>query len=103
MRVMVKFRIPTAGGNNDLKAGKLDKVIPQLMEDLKPEAAYFYPDQGLRAGHFIVQMDESSQVLEITERVWYAFGGDVEMTPVMSAEDIQKAIPSAAGIAQKYA
>ena len=29
-------------------------------------------------------------------------GGKVEMTPVMSAEDIQKALPSVPGIIAKY-
>jgi hypothetical protein len=102
VRVMVKFRFPTPSGNDMLKAGRLDEVFPKLMEDLKPEAAYFYPDQGMRAGHFILQMEDSSQVLEIGERMWFAFGGDVEMTPVMSAEDIQKGLPSAPGIAERY-
>jgi hypothetical protein len=102
MRVMVKFRFPTAGGNDALKAGRIDKVLPKIMEDLKPEAAYFYPDEGLRAGHFIVQMKDSSEVLEIGERLWFGLGGTVEMVPVMSAEDIQKGLPSVPGIVSRF-
>ena len=102
MRVMVKFRFPTPAGNEGLKAGRVGKVLAQIMEDLKPEAAYFYPSEGLRAGHFIVQIDEPTQVLEIGERLWFGLGGEVEMTPVMNAEDIQKALPSVPGIVAKY-
>ena len=47
---MVKFRVPTAGGNDALKAGRIDKVLPKIMEDSKPEAAYFYPDEGSGPG-----------------------------------------------------
>lgn len=102
MRVMVKFRFPTESGTEAMKSGRIATLLPQLLEDLKPEAAYFYPDEGLRAGHFIVDMTESSQVLEVGERLWFALGGTVEMTPVMSPEDIQKAMPAGEGIAKKY-
>jgi hypothetical protein len=102
MRVMVKFRFPTVSGTDALKAGRIDKVLPKIMEDLKPEAAYFYADEGLRAGHFVVQMKDSSQVLEIGERLWIGLGGTVEMVPVMSAEDIQKALPSVPGIVARF-
>jgi hypothetical protein len=91
--MMVKFRFPTDNGNDLLKGGRMDKILPQIMEDLKPEAAYFYPEEGLRAGHFIVQVDDSSQILEIGERLWLGLGGDVEMVPVMAPEDLQKLFP----------
>ncbi len=103
MRVMVKFTIPTEGGNEALKGGRIGKLLPQLMEDLKPEAAYFYPHDGLRAGHFIINMSDSSQIVEVSERIWFALRGSVELVPVMSAEDIQKGLPSVPGIVAKYA
>lgn len=103
MRVMVKFRFPTESGNAALKSGRIAKVLPQIMEDLKPEAAYFYSENGIRAGHFIVNMTDSTQILEIGERLWFGLGGEVEAVPVMSAEDIQKAMPSIPGIVAKYA
>ena len=77
-------------------------MLPKLLEDLKPEAAYFYAEDGLRAGHFIVQMKDSTQILEIGERVWFALGGHVEMVPVMNGDDIQKAMPSLPSIVSKF-
>ena len=103
MRVMVKFNFPTQGGNDALKAGKIGIVLPRIMEDLKPEAAYFYSEKGQRGGHFIVNMTDSSQVLEIGERLWFGLGGDVEMVPVMNADDIQKGLPSVPGIVSRFA
>ena len=102
MRVMVKFRFPTESGNEALKSGRIGKMLPQLLEDLKPEAAYFYSTDGYRSGHFIVNMTDSTQVFDIGERLWLGMGGEVEMTPVMSAEDIQKAMPNLGGIIAKY-
>jgi hypothetical protein len=43
MRVMVKFALPVDAGNSALRTGKLDKVSQQLVDELKPEAAYFFP------------------------------------------------------------
>lgn len=102
MRMMIRFRFPTESGNDDLKAGKIDRTLPAIMEELQPEAAYFYSDHGYRAGHFIVDMTEGSQVLEFGERLWFGLGGEVEMVPVMTPEDIQKGLPSIPEIAKKY-
>jgi hypothetical protein len=99
---MIKFRFPTVEGTEALKAGRIDKLLGQLMEDLKPEAAYFYPENGLRSGHLIVNMDNSTQVLEYGERLWVGLGGEVEMTPVMAPEDIMAGLSSMPGILQKY-
>jgi hypothetical protein len=102
MRVMVSFTFPTDSGNEAVKSGRMDKILPQIMEDLKPEAAYFYPHNGLRSGHFIVNMEDSSQILEVGERLRFGVGGTVEMTPVMNAEDIQKGMPSFGAIVAKF-
>ena len=39
MRVMIKFAIPVEAGNTAIRTGKLEKVMQQIAEDLKPEAA----------------------------------------------------------------
>ena len=102
MRVMIKFAIPIDAGNEGNRSGKLQKVFQQLTEDLKPEAGYFFPEGGQRAGFFIVDMRESSQVAEIAERFFYGLNARVEMTPVMNADDLQKALSGAQTIAQRY-
>jgi hypothetical protein len=47
-------------------------------------------------------MRESSQVAEIAERFFYGMNARVEMTPVMNADDLQKALSGAQTIAQRY-
>jgi hypothetical protein len=102
MRVMIKFRFPTVSGTDALRSGKIEKLLPQIMEDLKPEAMYFYPENGLRSGHLVVNMDSSTQVLEYAERLWIGLGGEVEMTPVMAPEDIMAGLGSMPGIMERY-
>jgi hypothetical protein len=102
MRVMIKFAIPIDTGNEANRTGKLQKVFQQLAEELKPEAGYFFPEGGQRAGFFIVDMQESSQVAEIAERFFYGMSARVEMTPVMNGDDLQKALAGTPGTVQRY-
>ena len=39
MRVMIKFALPVESSNTAIRTGKLQKVMQQIAEDLKPEAA----------------------------------------------------------------
>jgi hypothetical protein len=64
MRVMVKFALPVESGNIAIRTGKLDKVMHQIVEDLKPEAAYFFPTARERGGFFVVEMQDSSQIAD---------------------------------------
>ena len=102
MRIMIKFRVPVDAGNSAIRSGKVEKVFQQILEELKPEAAYFFPEGGERAGLFVVDMQESAQVAEIAERFFFGLHASIEMVPVMAAEDLQKGLSSVQGIIQRY-
>jgi uncharacterized protein DUF3303 len=102
MRMMIKFALPVTDSNAAIRTGKLQKIFQQLTEDLEPEAAYFSPLGGERAGFFVVDMRESSQVAEIAERFFFGLNAKIEMTPVMNAADLQKALAGVPGTIQRY-
>ena len=77
MRVMIKFAFLVEAGNDAIRSGKLQKVFQQLAEDLKPEAAYFFPTGGERSGFFIVDMRESSQIADIAERFFFGLNAKI--------------------------
>jgi len=83
-------------------AGKMETVFHTILEERKPEAACFFPEGGERAGLFVVDMKESSQVAEIAERFFFGLNARIEMVPVMSAEDLQKGLSGVQGIIQRY-
>jgi hypothetical protein len=99
---MIKFAFPVDAGNDANRSGKAEKVFQQIFEELKPEAAYFFPEGGERAGLFVVDMKESSQVAEIAERFFFGLNARIEMVPVMAAEDLQKGLSGLQGIIQRY-
>jgi hypothetical protein len=67
---MIKFALPVEAGNAAIRTCKLQKVMLQIAEDLKPEVAYFFPTpaEGERGGFFIVEMQDSSQIVDVAER-----------------------------------
>ena len=102
MRVMVRFQFPVDSGNDGIRSGKVNKVFEAIMKELKPEAAYFFPDGGQRAGLFVVDMQDSSQVAQVAERFFFGLDADVEMTPVMTAEDLQKGLADIDTVIRNY-
>ena len=99
---MIKFALPTDAGNAAIRDGKVAKVFQSLTEELKPEAAYFFPEGGERAGFFVVDMRESSQIADIAERFFFGLNARIELLPVMNAEDLHKGLAGVPGIIERY-
>jgi hypothetical protein len=102
MRMMVKFTFGAEGGNEILRSGKINTLLQQVMEDLKPEAAYFYAENGQRSGHFIIDSQDAVDLVRVCEPLWFGLKADVAMIPVMNAEDIQTGLGELQGIIQRY-
>jgi hypothetical protein len=67
MRMIMTVSIPVEAGNAAVLNGTLGSTIQQILEDLKPEAAYFADEDGKRTGFIIFDMKESSQLIAIAE------------------------------------
>ena len=96
MRMMLKVTIPVEAGNTAIKNGTLPKTMQATMQSLKPEAAYFFADNGLRTALFVFNMDDVSRIPVIVEPLFMAMNAALTMIPVMNAEDLQKGLAEAA-------
>jgi hypothetical protein len=103
MRIMVKFAFPVESGNSAIRDGKVEKVVRQIMEELKPEAAYFSAvDDGFRGGFVVVNIDDASQIPAFAEPFFLAFNATVKFYPVMTADDLMRAGPAIGAAVKKY-
>jgi hypothetical protein len=93
MRFLLKVSFPVEAGN---AAAKKDgfKTIQKILEQQKPEAAYFVADGGKRTGLLIIDMTDASQIPALAEPWFLALNASVECTPVMIPQDLQKAAPA---------
>ncbi len=73
----------------------MPRAIQSLMEALKPEAAYFYPEAGARAGLFVFDMASSTQLPPLLEPLFQSLSASVLVTPVMNADDLRQGLAEA--------
>lgn len=90
MRTMIRLTVPVEAGNKAFRDGTLQKTIMGLLEQLKPEAAYFYPERGIRSAIFIIDLKEPSDIPSIAEPLFEKLNAAVEFQTVMNAEDLKK-------------
>jgi hypothetical protein len=85
---MLKASIATEGGNRAVLNGTLSATIKSILEDMKPEAAYFTAVEGKRTGIFIVNVNDASEIPGLAEPLFLAFDAEVEFSPVMLPQDL---------------
>ena len=91
MRFLMKVSVPHEAFNAAVRNGTAGQIMQQIMEDIKPEAAYFTEMNGKRGAILIVNMDDPSKIPSLAEPWFLKFNGDVEFHIVMSPEDLGKA------------
>jgi hypothetical protein len=92
MRTMIKWTMPVERGNQAVADGTLKETFEALFEKLKPEAAYFYPEDGYRAAMMVFDMKDSSEVAQIAELLFSKLDASFHITPVMNGDDLQKGL-----------
>lgn len=91
MRTMLRWTVPADVGNKTIDSGAMQKTIESMLEDLNPEAAYFFANNGKRGAWMVFDMADPSQIPQIAEPLFQTFQAEVEFVPVMNAGDLQKA------------
>jgi hypothetical protein len=92
MRMMLKARMDTAAASKSIESGRMPTIMHSMMDQLKPEAAYFGPDEGHRTAFIVFQMDDPSQLPAISEPLFSEFGANVQVFPVMDRDDLEKGL-----------
>ena len=95
MRTMMKVKIDTQAGSRAVADGSLPEVMQEMLGRLKPEAAYFGPEGGVRTAFIVFDLEDPSQIPSITEPLFSKLNATVEMIPVMNRADLQKGLEPA--------
>jgi hypothetical protein len=102
MRMMMKVTIPVEAGNAAARSGSLGTTIKKILDELKPEAAYFAEDNGERSGFIFFDMKESSQLPAIAEPWFLAFNAKITLRPAMNLKDLAAAGPGIEHAVKEY-
>ena len=95
MRMLLKISMSVEKANEAAKSGALKQSIESTMQALKPEAAYFYPEDGKRTAIMIFDMQGSWQLPAMVEPLFQQLGASIHVTPVMNGEDLQRGFTEA--------
>jgi hypothetical protein len=102
MRCLLKAEFCTDTSNAAVRDGSLGKIIRSILDDLKPEAAYFLASGGKRTAYLFLNLQDASQIPALAEPWFLALKANVEIVPVMTADDLTKAAPAMEAAAKKY-
>jgi hypothetical protein len=103
MLFLLKVNIANEAGNAAARAGVLGKKIKAILDEQKPEAAYFCDDRGQRCGYLFIEMGDASQIPAFAEPWFQAFNAQIELHPVMKPEDLAKANPAIERAVERFA
>src|SRR5947199_1603315 len=102
MRVLLKVEFDLEAGNAAIRNGTLPKTIQSILDEQKPEAAYFLASNGKRAGLIVLDLKDPSQIPAIAEPWFLALNASIEIQPVMTPADLAKAGPAIEAAVKKY-
>ena len=103
MRMLLKVSIPVEAGNAAAQNSTLGSTIQRILDELKPEAAYFSEDNGERTGYIFFDMKESSQLPAVAEPWFLAFHARLTVRPAMTPQDLAAAGASIERAVKAYA
>lgn len=91
MKMLLMVEFPHEPFNSYVRDGKVGEIIRRILESIKPEAAYFTEQDGMRSGIFLINVQESSQIPAFAEPFFLNFEASCKFRLAMSPEDLQKA------------
>jgi hypothetical protein len=91
MRMMISVAIPHEPCNTLIRANKFGPLMKKILEQLKPEAAYFTEMDGTRGAVLIVDVSDPSKVPMMAEPFFLNFNADCRFRICMSPADLGQA------------
>ena len=91
MRFLMHVSFPVETFNEGLRNGSVGQKLQRVMEEIKPEAAYFCAEDGRRGAYLVIDMKETSEMPKFAEPFFLNFNAAVNFMPTMTPQDLQKA------------
>src|SRR3954464_11405173 len=96
MRTLLKVQMDVEAANRAIKDGSWARTMQRVLQELQPEAAYFTALDGKRTGLIVFDLKEPSQIPSVAEPFFMAVNASIEISPVMTMEDVQTGLQEAA-------
>jgi hypothetical protein len=91
MRMIMYVTFPVEAFNASVRDGSTGAKMKKILDEQKPEAAYFTDRGGHRSAVLVVDMANASQIPVFAEPWFLLFNAAVEVHPVMIPADLAAA------------
>ena len=91
MKMLLTVEIPHEPFNSLVRSGKAGEILGGILDTIKPEAAYFTEQDGMRGGIFVINVQSPSDVPSFSEPFFLKFQANCKFRILMSPEDLQMA------------
>jgi len=91
MRMMMTATLPVEPFNAAVKDGSVGGKMKKILDELKPEAAYFLAKDGKRTAVLVFDLANPSQIPAVAEPWFLVFNAAIEIQPVMLPSDLATA------------
>jgi hypothetical protein len=89
--MLIKACMPVEKFNSAVRDGSAAKKMKQILDETKPEAAYFTDENGLRTAFLVVNLEKASQIPALAEPWFLHFNAAVTFHPCMTPADLAAA------------
>jgi hypothetical protein len=91
MRFVLHISLPVEKFNEAVRDGSAGEKMRRILEETKPEAAYFCANEGKRGGFLVVDLADPSEMPRFAEPWFLLFNASVEFLPTMTPQDLGRA------------
>jgi len=91
MRMLMQVTLPPEPFNSYVRDGSIGERMEAILEDAKPEAAYFTSIHDSRGGILVVDVADPSDVPRLAEPWFLQFEADIDFSVAMTPEDLARA------------
>ncbi|MEV8284949.1 MULTISPECIES: DUF3303 family protein [Streptomyces] len=89
MRVLLTVQMDTAKANKAITDRTLPGTMKSVFDRIKPEAAYFGSQDGMRTAYIVFDLKDASDIPSVAEPFFQDLGAKVSFVPVMNFDDVR--------------
>lgn len=90
MQMLMEVELPNEPFNTLLKKGTAGDTLQGILDEIKPSAAYFSEQDGLRGAFLVVDVPDPARIPSLAEPFFVRFDANVRFRVCMTPEDLAR-------------
>ncbi|EST29502.1 hypothetical protein M877_12045 [Streptomyces niveus NCIMB 11891] len=87
--MLLTVQMDTAKANKAITDRTLPDTMKSVFDRIKPEAAYFGSQDGMRTAYIVFDLKDASDIPSVAEPFFQDLGAKVTFLPVMNFDDVR--------------